>query len=181
MLQQKLADNHQQFFSSLDLIHKPILPIIPSSPSPSPSSSSINDLLTMIKTISKKATKHSSEKGEKDEEYDWFPYPQLYPPGRIFHIRNNPNSTLLDDDFILNEISNRLKGVNLKDPKEYSESVELVHVDKKEFDHYSLEASLMEDHRMGNYAWGLIREFDCSVYNVCSIVRKMAATAFWPP
>ena len=111
---------------------------------------------------------YSSKKGERDQEYDWFPYPQLYPPGSIFHIRNNPHSTILDDDFILNEISKRLNGVDSRDSKECLEGTELVHVDKKEFDHYSLESSLMEDHRMGNYAWGLIREFDCSQYIVCS-------------
>ena len=94
---------------------------------------------------------------KKEEKGDWFPYPQLYPPGVILHIRNNPTMKNLDDYEVLEEAKKRLDG---KTRDRVVSDTQLVEVDKEEFDHYSLESTLAEDHRMGNYVWGLIRVID---------------------
>ena len=61
---------------------------------------------------------------------------------------------------MMEQVRYRFEG-NAADPIIFNQAkVELVGVEKEEFDHFSLEASLMEDHRMGNYVWGLCRLFD---------------------
>ena len=50
---------------------------------------------------------------------------------------------------------------NAADPTIFNQAnVQLVSVEKVEFDPFSLEPSLMEDHRMGNYVCGLCRLFN---------------------
>jgi len=79
----------------------------------------------------------------------------------ILHLRNNPSSSWKDDYVALEEVKKRLTG----NVSEFNVSgCELVGVDKSEFDHYSLESSLIDDHRMGNYVNGLLRIYDKKIF-----------------
>ena len=100
---------------------------------------------------------------EKKEKVDWFPYPQLYPPGKQYHIQQNPMNGIMDDYDLLAETAMRLEkgtGAGIIENKEIVRDTQLIEVGKEEFDHYSLHESLFEDHRIGNYVWGLCRVYD---------------------
>ena len=140
----ELKETRQQLLDSLQPLKKPLLPAIPSAAA---TAESFSDFLMVLKQVFSK----------KEEKGDWFPYPQLYPPGVILHIRNNPTMKNLDDYEVLEEAKKRLDG---KTRDRVVSDTQLVEVDKEEFDHYSLESTLAEDHRMGNYVWGLIRVID---------------------
>ena len=104
----------------------------------------------------KKLNTEGSSNGTKD----WFPYPQLYPPGVLLHLRSNPYIGKIETEEMMEQVRYRFEG-NAADPIIFNQAqVQLVSVEKEEFDHFSLEPSLMEDHRMGNYVWGLCRLFD---------------------
>ena len=143
-LEGELKETRQQLLDSLQPLKKPLLPAIPSAAA---TAESFSDFLMVLKQVFSK----------KEEKGDWFPYPQLYPPGVILHIRNNPTMKNLDDYEVLEEAKKRLDG---KTRDRVVSDTQLVEVDKEEFDHYSLESTLAEDHRMGNYVWGLIRVID---------------------
>ena len=143
-LEGELQETRQRLLDSLQSLKKPLLPAIPSAAA---TAESFSDFLTVLKQVFAK----------KEEKEDWFPYPQLYPPGVILHIRNNPTMKKLDDYEVLEEAKKRLDG---KTSDYVVSDTQLVEVDKEEFDHYSLESSLAEDHRMGNYVWGLMRLID---------------------
>ena len=143
-LEGELKETRQQLLDSLQPLKKPLLPAIPSAAA---TAESFSDFLMVLKQVFSK----------KEEKRDWFPYPQLYPPGVILHIRNNPTMKNLDDYEVLEEAKKRLDG---KTRDRVVSDTQLVEVDKEEFDHYSLESTLAEDHRMGNYVWGLIRVID---------------------
>lgn len=143
-LEEELKETRQQLLDSLQPLKKPLLPAIPSAAA---TAESFSDFLMVLKQVFSK----------KEEKGDWFPYPQLYPPGVILHIRNNPTMKNLDDYEVLEEAKKRLDG---KTRDRVVSDTQLVEVDKEEFDHYSLESTLAEDHRMGNYVWGLIRVID---------------------
>ena len=143
-LEGELKETRQQLLDSLQPLKKPLLPAIPSATA---TAESFSDFLMVLKQVFSK----------KEEKGDWFPYPQLYPPGVILHIRNNPTMKNLDDYEVLEEAKKRLDG---KTRDRVVSDTQLVEVDKEEFDHYSLESTLAEDHRMGNYVWGLIRVID---------------------
>ena len=143
-LEGELKETRQQLLDSLQPLKKPLLPAIPSAAA---TAESFSDFLMVLKQVFSK----------KEEEGVWFPYPQLYPPGVILHIRNNPTMKNLDDYEVLEEAKKRLDG---KTRDRVVSDTQLVEVDKEEFDHYSLESTLAEDHRMGNYVWGLIRVID---------------------
>lgn len=146
-LEAELETNRQQFLRNLQSIDKPLLPSI--SADLIPSSDSISEFISLAK-------RYLLENGNK-KDVDWFPYPQLYPPGVILHLRNNPCSSWENDYVPLGEVKKRLTGKT----KDFNVSdCELVRVDKSEFDHYSLESSLVDDHRMGNYVNGLLRIYD---------------------
>ena len=143
-LEEELKETRQQLLDSLQPLKKPLLPAIPSAAA---TAESFSDFLMVLKQVFSK----------KEEKGDWFPYPQLYPPGVILHIRNNPTMKNLDDYEVLEEAKKRLDG---KTRDRVVSDTQLVEVDKEEFDHYSLESTLAEDHRMGNYVWGLMRVID---------------------
>ena len=143
-LEGELKETRQQLLDSLQPLKKPLLPAIPSAAA---TAESFSDFLMVLKQVFSK----------KEEKGDWFPYPQLYPPGVILHIRNNPTMKNLDDYEVLEEAKKRLDG---KTRDRVVSDTQLVEVDKEEFDHYSLESTLAEDHRMGNYVWGLMRVID---------------------
>ena len=143
-LEGELQETRQRLLDSLQPLKKPLLPAIPSAAA---TAESFSDFLMVLKQVFSK----------KEEKGDWFPYPQLYPPGVILHIRNNPTMKNLDDYEVLEEAKKRLDG---KTWDRVVSDTQLVEVDKEEFDHYSLESSLAEDHRMGNYVWGLMRVID---------------------
>ena len=143
-LEGELKETRQQLLDSLQPLKKPLLPAIPSAAA---TAESFSDFLMVLKQVFSK----------KEEKGDWFPYPQFYPPGVILHIRNNPTMKNLDDYEVLEEAKKRLDG---KTRDRVVSDTQLVEVDKEEFDHYSLESTLAEDHRMGNYVWGLIRVID---------------------
>lgn len=70
---------------------------------------------------------------------------------------------------MMEEVRKRFSGITTGRKEYNNANVELVQVEKEEFDHYSLDSTLMEDHRMNNYVWGLCRLFDESqCYFVCT-------------
>lgn len=130
---------------------------------------SINQVIETIKNDSSLKALYNSIRSlftdgfVKKQTKDWFPYPQLFPPGKLYHIQNNPMNGIMDDYDLLKEVSTRLKqqkNAGLIQNQESAESARLVRVEKEEFDHYSLHDSLFEDHRVGNYVWGLCRVYD---------------------
>ena len=111
--------------------------------------------------------------GMKKRDVDWFPYLQLYPPGKLYHIQGNPVNGIMDDYDLLEEIAMRIrqgKSAGIIEDKVDRKSISLVEVEKEEFDHYSLHESLMDDHRMGNYVWGLCKLYDNHYTDFHSIV-----------
>lgn len=123
-------------------------------------------LLPIITKEPKKVTdfsqflKRLNAQGSSDGSKDWFPYPQLYPPGVLLHLRSNPYIGKIETTEMMEQVRYRFEG-NTADRIIFNQSkVHLTCVEKEEFDHFSLEPSLIEDHRMGNYVWGLCRLFD---------------------
>lgn len=111
--------------------------------------------------------------GIKKREVDWFPYLQLYPPGKLYHIQGNPVNGTMDDYDLLEEIAMRIrqgKSAGIIEDKVDRKNISLVEIEKEEFDHYSLHESLMDDHRMGNYVWGLCKLYDNHYTDFHSIV-----------
>ena len=150
-LETELRTNRDLFLHNLQSINKPLLPSI---------STDVISATDSVSSFISLAKRFLLDPGTK-KDTDWFPYPQLYPPGVILHLRNNPSSSWKDDYVALEEVKKRLTG----NVSEFNVSgCELVGVDKSEFDHYSLESSLIDDHRMGNYVNGLLRIYDKKIF-----------------
>lgn len=163
-LQANLQANYAHFAEQLAVVNRPILPVfseseiqwIDSTLGSFTKDSSIKALYDSIRQL-------FTEGFKKREETDWFPYPQLYPPGKLYHLQNNPMNGIMNDYDLVAEVATRLsdnKGASLIKEKEKRDDVRMVEVEKEEFDHYSLHETLFEDHRMGNYVWGLCRLYD---------------------
>ena len=118
-----------------------------------------NDLASLYQSLRQFVSEGCGKK-----EKDWFPYPQLYPPGTLLHLRNNPTIGKQDDYALMEAVADRCQGkrpsARFGSAGDEKKGVEMVEVDKEEFDHYSLDVSLIEDHRMGNYVWGLCKYYD---------------------
>ena len=118
-----------------------------------------NDLASLYQSLRQFVSEGCGKK-----EKDWFPYPQLYPPGTLLHLRNNPTIGKQDDYALMEAVADRCQGkrpsTRFGSAGDEKKGVEMVEVDKEEFDHYSLDVSLIEDHRMGNYVWGLCKYYD---------------------
>lgn len=118
-----------------------------------------NDLASLYQSLRQFVSEGCGKK-----EKDWFPYPQLYPPGTLLHLRNNPTIGKQDDYALMEAVADRCQGkrpsARFGSAGDKKKGVEMVEVDKEEFDHYSLDVSLIEDHRMGNYVWGLCKYYD---------------------
>ena len=145
-LNQSLQQDITQFHKELQSMGDTLLP---------PLSPSKYDLGSLYKTVRQFITE-----GFGKEQKDWFPYPQLYPPGTLIHMRNNTSIGKRDDYELLEAVADRLEKKERPAGMGKEENVELVEVEKSEFDHYSMDSSLIEDHRMGNYVWGLCKYYD---------------------
>lgn len=152
-LNASLQRNVSEFQTELASASTKLLPELPSLPAPAK-----NDLTSLYTSLKQFVSEGSSK------EKDWFPYPQLYPPGRLLHMRNNPTIGKQDDYELMEAVADRFKGkpfsYRFENTASEKKNVEMVEVDKEEFDHFSLDVSLVEDHRMGNYVWGLCKYYD---------------------
>ena len=145
-LNQSLQQNITQFYTELQSRGDTLLPSL---------SPSKYDLSSLYKTVRQFITE-----GFGKEQKDWVPYPQLYPPGTLIHMRNNTSIGKRDDYELLEAVADRLEKKEQPVGMGKEENVELVEVEKSEVDHYSMDSSLIEDHRMGNYVWGLCKYYD---------------------